>query len=96
MNNTNAIGMKVWQVDDQNWIAALTGEEAIAEHKRMTGYDDDDIDEEYPAEMDAEWLDRPVQEFDEDEQPIPGKLTTARRYLDEITDTEPGWFWGFE
>ena len=96
MNNANANGMKVWQVDDQNWIAALTSEQAIAEHKNMTSLDDDELEEDYPIEMDSAWLDRAVQEFDEDEQPIPGRYTTARRYLDEIMTTEAVWFWGYE
>lgn len=93
--NANANGMKVWQVSDQDWMVALTGEAAIAEFKDMNGFDDDDIDDGYPLEMDDEYLDREVPEYDEDERKT-GRIVTARKYLDEHQGTEAQWFWGHE
>lgn len=94
-DNANANGMKLWQVGDSDWMVARTGEEAIAAYKDLVGFDDDDIEEGYPAEMDAAYLDREVPEYDEDERKT-GRMVTARKYLDEHKGTTAEWFWGHE
>lgn len=87
MSNT----LKAFQCSDNDWYAAKDAAEASLLHADLCG---DAPEDPYPAELTDEELDRPLPEFDEDEQQT-GNMTSLRQILAEHGD-EPGWLAGTE
>lgn len=79
-------------MDDENTVYAhFSADEAAKLYAEDAGYTLDEIYEEYPRQLTDEVLDKPMPEYDEDEQPT-GNTTSLRAYLNEMTG--PGYLAG--
>ena len=84
------MAMKAFQLTDEEIWAANSLEEAITDYEKTTGVniDPDDVNE-----LSDTLLDKPVPEYDDDENPT-GQMTTLRAWLNDMT--EPGFLAGYE
>lgn len=83
--------LKAFQCSDNDWYAAKDAKEAAELHEDLCG---DAPEDPYPVELTDEDLDRPLPEFDEDEQET-GIMTSIRKMLVEHGES-PGWLAGTE
>lgn len=71
--------MKIFRLNEYDWYAAETLEEAIAGYKELTGVGDDGVDD--PWELDDEELDRLKFHFTDDNEQSTGVVMSFRDAL---------------
>ena len=83
--------LKAFHVDDCEIYAANSAEEADSLYFDMVGEHCEAP--EYPRELTDKELDKPLPAFDENEEPIPGEMTSVRKFLADHGDI-PGFLAG--
>lgn len=83
--------LKAFRVDDTDLYAAEDAAQADALYFETTGEHCEAPD--YPREMTDEDLDKPLPESDENDNVIPGEMTSVREFLSAHGD-EPGFLAG--